>query len=100
MVVRVCVSSDGSSGTSAGGGKIKAAMANDGSFAFVYSPRGEKFTVDKSDFQEGRLNEIWFDPRYGVEYVTHGSATMGIQTYTPPTSGRGNDWILILEIAE
>jgi hypothetical protein len=26
--------------------------------------------------------------------------TKGFQTYTPPTNGRGNDWILIIENAE
>jgi len=30
----------------------------------------------------------------------HASHTKGIQTYTPPTSGRGNDWLLILQDVE
>ncbi|MCB0669535.1 MAG: hypothetical protein KDC80_27110, partial [Saprospiraceae bacterium] len=41
--------------------------------------------------------EIWFDPRYGISYVIHSSNTLGIQTYSPPTSGKGRDWILIIE---
>ena len=35
-------------GPSERGAKVRAARASDGSFAFVYSPRGEPFTVDKS----------------------------------------------------
>ncbi len=80
-----------------GGAKIKAARAHDGSFAFIYSPRGETFSVDKSKINAARVKEIWFDPRYGTEYHVHTSDNAGFQSYTPPTSGRGNDWILILE---
>jgi len=84
-------------GPISGGGKIKAALANDGSFTFIYSPRGEKFMVDKNLLTAERLRESWFDPRYGAEYVIHTSGTKGMQTYTPPTNGRGNDWVLIIE---
>lgn len=87
-------------GPTTGGGKIRAALANDGSFAFIYSPRGMQFTIDKSVIKGKRVNEIWYDPRYGISYKIHTGDTKGIQTYTPPTNGRGNDWILIIENAE
>jgi hypothetical protein len=80
-----------------GGAKVRAAIANDASFAFFYSPRGEPFTVDKTVFKAPRLREIWFDPRYGCMYLVHSTWTHGYQTFTPPTSGRGQDWILIIE---
>ncbi|MBR9999296.1 MAG: glycoside hydrolase family 140 protein [Cyclobacteriaceae bacterium] len=82
-----------------GGSKIRAALAEDASFAIVYSPRGESFSIDKSLIESRYIKEIWFDPRYGVSYHLHTGDTRGIQTYTPPTSGRGQDWILILENA-
>jgi len=84
-------------GAANGGAKIRAARAQDGSFAFIYSPRGESFTVDKSRLKAARLKEIWFDPRYGASYQVHGTTNEGYQTYAPPTSGRGQDWLLILE---
>ena len=87
-------------GPSTGGGKIRAAVADDGSFAFIYSPRGDQFTVDKSFMSGVRTNEIWFDPRYGYSYYIHSPDTKGIQSFTPPSAGRGNDWVLILENAE
>lgn len=83
----------------AGGAKVRAALARDGSFAFVYSPRGESFTVDRDALRAARLRELWFDPRYGVAYHIHTSNTHGFQTYTPPTAGRGQDWLLIIEDA-
>ncbi len=86
-------------GPMTGGGKIRAAVDDDGGFAIVYSPRGESFTIDKSVVEARYIKEIWFDPRYGVSYHIHTGDTDGIQTYTPPTSGRGQDWILIIEDA-
>jgi hypothetical protein len=87
-------------GPRTGGAKIRAAVASDGSFAFIYSPRGEKFTIDKNRIRALRTKEIWYDPRYGCSYPIHTPDTKGFQTFTPPTSGRGNDWLLILEDAE
>ena len=84
-------------GPKTGAAKIRAARAADGSFAFVYSPAGEKFTVDQSAVKGVRLKEIWYDPRYGVAHEIHTGTSKAIQTYTPPNSGRGCDWILILE---
>ncbi len=83
----------------AGAAKVRAACATDGSFAFIYSPRGEHFTVDKSFLKARRTREIWYDPRYGASYLVHTTDTHGFQTYTPPTSGRGQDWVLIIEDA-
>ena len=79
------------------GGKIRAARATDGSFPFIYSPHGERFTVDQSRITGQKMKEIWYDPRHGIAYPIHTTNTKGLQTYTPPNSGRGYDWILILE---
>jgi hypothetical protein len=83
-------------GPTSGGARIRAARASDGSFALVYSPRGESFTLNKSVIKADALRETWYDPRYGVSYTIKEQDTWGIQTYTPPTSGRGNDWLLLL----
>ncbi len=84
-------------GPAQGGAKIRAARATDGAFAFVYSPRGAPFTIDQSVIKGSRLKKLWYDPRYGVAYWLHTGSTKAIQTYTPPTEGRGCDWILIIE---
>jgi hypothetical protein len=80
-----------------GGAKVRAARASDGSFVIVYSPFGEPFTIEKSRLPAKRLKEIWYDPRYGVAHLVHRTDNQGFQTYTPPTRGRGQDWVLILE---
>lgn len=83
-----------------GAAKVRGIRDEDHSFAFVYTPMGEKFTVNKGVIKADRVKEIWFDPRYGVSHHIHTSDNWGFQTYTPPTSGRGNDWVLVLEDAE
>jgi len=83
-------------GPQTAGEKIRAARSSDGSFAIVYTPRGDSFTLDKSVVKADRQKEIWFDPRYGVSYLFKEQDGWGIQTFTPPTSGRGNDWVLVL----
>lgn len=83
-------------GPTSGGAKIRAARATDGSFALIYTPRGESFTLNKSVIKAEQLRETWYDPRYGVSYAIKEQDTWGIQTYAPPTSGRGNDWVLVL----
>jgi hypothetical protein len=87
------------SGPRDGGSKIRSALAMDGSFAIIYSPKGESFTIDKRNLTGEKSKEIWFDPRYGISFLLHSSNTKGIQTYTPPTHGNGCDWILIIEDA-
>lgn len=71
--------------------------AADGSFVFTYSPLGEAFVVDQRAIKGERIKEIGYDPRYGLSHHLQTGTGKAIQTYTPPTQGRGNDWILILE---
>ena len=85
------------SGPGSVGSKVRAAMSQDSTFAIFYSPKGEAFTIDRSAIKGSKLKEIWFDPRYGVSHHAHTGNTLAIQTCTPPTNGRGNDWILIIE---
>jgi len=84
-------------GPRTGAGKVRAAVASDGSVAIVYIPRGDSVTLDKTRIRAARVRELWFDPRYGRMYhlLTHDN--QGFQTYTPPSCGRGRDWVLVLE---
>jgi hypothetical protein len=58
---------------------------------------GEKFTLDLDLLRPGRLRCSWFDPRYGSFHHVLTTDTRAIQTYSPPTAGRGCDWVLLLE---
>jgi len=86
-------------GPSSGGAKVRAAVASDGSFAFIYSPRGEQFMVRMGAIRAPRVTATWFDPRYGILEPVHTGGNVGYQTFVPPTSGRGCDWVLVLDDA-
>lgn len=87
-------------GPTRGGAKIRALRASDGSFAFVYSPRGEQFTVKMGAIEAPSVRASWYDPRYGATHEIHVSDNTGLQTFVPPSSGRGQDWVLVLDDAE
>ncbi|WP_223115456.1 glycoside hydrolase family 140 protein [Luteimonas suaedae] len=85
-------------GPIAGAAKIRAARATDGSRVIVYSPRGEPFTLDLGLIRSPSHAQSWFDPRYGTAYAFRPEEqSQGIQTFTPPSSGPGEDWVLVIE---
>jgi len=65
----------------------------DSSWAIVYTPRGESFSVDLSSLKGPKFTAHWFDPRTSeVQSV----ATLD-QSFNPPGEpDAGNDWILML----
>jgi hypothetical protein len=86
-------------GPRTGGARIRAARARDGSFAFVYSPRGKQFSVRMGVIASRSVRSWWFDPRYGTAADLHTSDNAAIQSFVPPSSGRGQDWLLVLDDA-
>ena len=84
----------------AGPAKVRAAMAEDKSWAMIYSTQGAPFALNKSVFSASRLAEFWFDPRTGAIRHIHSGANHAYQTFDPPTSGYGQDWLLLLEDPE
>ena len=87
-------------GPTQGHGKTKAVRHAAWNYALVYSSEGVPFTVRQQLVQGTKLKTSWFDPRYGIFHEIATSNTFAIQTYTPPTTGVGQDWVLILEGVE
>jgi hypothetical protein len=80
-----------------GADKILAARASDGSFAFVYTPTGSPIAARLAKIGTRGLRASWFDPRTGETREIGKFPSEGAHTFEPPSSGRGNDWLLILE---
>jgi hypothetical protein len=71
-----------------------------GSYAFLYSSEGQviNFVPEKMNGENFKL--IWFDPRTGVEIKmnkTYSKSEAPYPPFLPPSSGRGNDWVLIVD---
>jgi hypothetical protein len=66
-------------------------------YAFVYFPTGWPAEIQLNKIGAKSVNAYWFNPRNGeTKFIETVSGTVR-RTYTAPTSGRGNDWILILD---
>ncbi|WP_027302807.1 glycoside hydrolase family 140 protein [Rudanella lutea] len=77
--------------------RIQATRGND--YAFVYTAAGRPFTVQAGKLSGGEWVANWYDPRKGETKPAGTFANKGPQKFTPPSSGYGQDWVLILDEA-
>jgi hypothetical protein len=68
-------------------------------YAFVYFPTGWSAEIQLDKIGAKSIMAYWFDPRNGESKLIETFPGTGIRKFTPPTNGRGNDWILILDDA-
>ncbi len=68
-------------------------------FAFVYFPNGETVTLNLQPLENSNpLKLHWMNPRTGeLNPYTNPEFKGGYTNVIPPSSGRGNDWILVVE---
>jgi hypothetical protein len=87
------------SSTNGGTDHIQATRDANGAYAMVYSASGLGFTVNMSKITGGAVNAAWYDPRTGKVTPIGRFANTGTRTFTPPTRGYGQDWVLTLDRA-
>lgn len=75
---------------------IQASRDETGAYAIVYSASGQPFTVDMTKLA-GKAKAAWLDPRNGKSEVFGEFPSTGTQEFTPPSNGRGADWVLTLD---
>ena len=81
--------------------RVAATGGADGTWAFVYSPRGDSFSIDTTRLRGPRVVAHWFDPRSGELKSLGDARRTSSQTFDPPGApGPGNDWILTLTSPE
>ncbi len=76
---------------------IRAAVASDRSFLLAYASVGQPVRVVMSKLAGTKLRAIWYDPREGKTEPIGTYDNKGFHTFTPPSSGLNNDWVLVLE---
>jgi hypothetical protein len=75
---------------------IEASRDAQGRYALIYSASGQPFTVNLAKLT-GTLNAQWLDPRNGKTQECGTFKAEGEHTFTPPSQGRGHDWVLTLD---
>jgi len=66
-------------------------------YAFVYFPTGWSADIQLDKVGAKELKAYWFDPRKGEAKLIGNIIGTGTKKFTPPSTGRGNDWILVLD---
>ena len=68
-------------------------------YAFLYLPNGLPVKVKMGVISGETVIATWYDPRQGISHRIGELPNAGISEFVPPSSGRGNDWVLILDDA-
>jgi uncharacterized protein DUF4038/collagenase-like protein with putative collagen-binding domain len=77
--------------------RIQATRGKD--YIFIYSSEGRSFTVKMGKVSGDEITSTWFNPRNGEEKNIGRSSNKGEKVFNPPTSGYGQDWVLIIDEA-
>lgn len=77
--------------------RIQATRGND--YLFVYTAAGEPFTVTLGKIKGSMLKAYWYDPRTGKTTTIGTIKNAGTKYFTPPSTGYGNDWVLVMDDA-
>ncbi|WP_295771621.1 DUF4038 domain-containing protein [uncultured Mucilaginibacter sp.] len=75
---------------------IAAASNSKHTSAIVYMALGQSTVLDLKQLKYP-LKAYWYDPRLGKKSYINTFKHAGIERFTPPTAGPGNDWVLLLK---
>ena len=79
--------------------RVQATRDLGGSYAFVYIASGKPVTVHMDKISGTEVKAYWYDPRDGTSQFIGQFPDTGVREFTPPSSGIGNDWVLVLDDA-
>ncbi|MCG2461811.1 glycoside hydrolase family 140 protein [Flavobacteriaceae bacterium F89] len=68
-----------------------------GTYAMVYFPTGKTTVLDLGSLSGNKLKVWWYDPRTGNAYKGENIEKSNNIKILPPTSGKGNDWVLVID---
>ena len=77
--------------------RIQATRGKD--FLFVYSSQGKPITVNMGKISGNKVIAYWYNPKNGEAKEAGSFDNNGQQVFTPPSSGYGTDWVLVIDDA-
>lgn len=77
--------------------RVQATRGKD--FLFVYTTFGKSFHVNMGKISGTELQAYWYNPRDGKSKDIGKIANKDVQEFKPPSSGYGQDWVLVLDDA-
>ncbi len=79
---------------------VIATRDQNGSYAMIYFPTGKTTDLNLSALTGSQLNTWWYDPRTGASFKGEVLSKSSRITINPPTSGKGNDWVLVVDAGQ
>jgi hypothetical protein len=70
-----------------------------GLYAMFYFPNGQPARINLNSLTGSSFRVWWFDPRTGNAYAGAGLEKSTSIEITPPTTGKWNDWVLVVDAA-
>ena len=77
--------------------RIQATRGTD--YLFVYTAAGKSFTIFLDKIKGARLQSYWVNPRDGKTTGLEIIDNKGARNFKPPSSGYGQDWVLVVDDA-
>ena len=77
--------------------RIQATRGKD--YIFIYSTEGKPITVNMGKISGNQVTARWYNPKNGDNKLIGKFPNKGQQSFTPASSGYGQDWVLILDDA-
>jgi hypothetical protein len=77
--------------------RIQATRGDD--YAFIYSSQGKPITVNMGTISGSLVNCFWYSPKDGTSKPAGTVDNQGQHVFSPPSSGYGHDWVLVLDDA-
>ncbi len=78
-----------------GANHLQATRGSD--YAFIYTPNGLAIEVVLGKLTGSQVRAHWYNPRSGEMKPIGVFANEGVLSFSPPSSGRGQDWVLVLD---
>lgn len=69
-------------------------------YAMVYTPNGLSMDIVLGKIHGSKVKASWFNPRTGSLTALGRMENRGKARFQPPSSGRGEDWVLLLDSCE
>ncbi|WP_341227862.1 glycoside hydrolase family 140 protein [uncultured Arcticibacterium sp.] len=70
-----------------------------GTYAFIYCPTGKTVNINTKNLRGQNLRIWWYDVRTGAAFMLGNTVNYGSFAAVPPSSGKGNDWVLVIDDA-
>ena len=77
--------------------RIQATRGKD--YIFIYTAQGKPVTVNLAKISGNETTAFWYNPKNGETKDDGRFQNSGQKVFTPPSSGYGHDWVLVIDDA-